>query len=40
MNNPLDAGIFLPATSEDHALVVAANRGNAHVFETLFEQAL
>ena len=36
MNNPLDAGIFLPATSEDHALVVAANRGNANVFETLF----
>ena len=38
MNNPLDAGIFPPATSEDHALVVAANRGNAHVFETLFER--
>jgi len=38
MNNPLDAGIFLPATSEDHALVVAANRGNANVFETLFER--
>ena len=38
MNNLLDAGIFPPATSEDHALVVAANRGNAHVFETLFER--
>src|SRR5215469_14183057 len=38
MNNPLDAGIFPPATSEDHALVVAANRGNANVFETLFER--
>jgi RNA polymerase sigma-70 factor (ECF subfamily) len=38
MNNPLDAGISLPAKSEDHALVVAANRGNAHAFETLFER--
>jgi DNA-directed RNA polymerase specialized sigma24 family protein len=38
MNNPLDAEISPPATSEDHALVVAANRGNALAFETLFER--
>jgi RNA polymerase sigma-70 factor, ECF subfamily len=29
---------FIPATSEDHALVVAAKCGNAHAFETLFER--
>ena len=38
MNNPVDAGIFTPATSEDHALAVAANHGNAHAFEALFER--
>jgi aspartate/methionine/tyrosine aminotransferase len=35
MNNPVDARILPPATSEDHAHAVAANRGNAQPFETL-----
>jgi RNA polymerase sigma-70 factor, ECF subfamily len=38
MNNLLDSGICPPATSEDQALVVAANRGSADAFETLFER--
>jgi len=29
---------FPPLRQRHHALVVAANRGNAHVFETLFER--
>jgi RNA polymerase sigma-70 factor, ECF subfamily len=32
------SAIFITATSEDYALVVAANRGNAHAFEILFER--
>jgi RNA polymerase sigma-70 factor, ECF subfamily len=38
MNNPIDVGIFSPATSEEHALAIAANRGNARAFEALFER--